>query len=472
MLDHQAREDASGFQDNGDTGKKMHGLLGWEKLVPESMAMYQAGQPTFRRASKPEPEVRLWVLEGLAGGIQPWWHHVGASQEDRRQFHTIEPVNRWHLENQDYLVDRRPVASIGVVWSQRHTDFYGRDDAGVLVDLPYRGMINALIRARIPYLPVHIDHVDRDAGNLDVLVLPDLAALSDRECTSIVRFVDRGGNLFATGRTTLYDEWGQPRSDYALGDLLGVRGADNRKASIREDLDRAQATVHSYLRLPEGPQKENPGAGSSTSGPATRRRHPALAGLEDTDILAFGGRIDAVRAADNADVLLTYIPPFPIYPPETAWMRTSHTEIPGLIVRTTPRGSRIAFLVADLDRRFGRDDLPDHGDLLVNLIRWAAGETIPLAVDGKGFLDCHLYHQTGRMILHVVNLTNAGTARAPVHELIPVGPLAIRVKLKGDVLGRSAKQLVARQPMAIKAAGGWASFEIRTVLDHEVVVIT
>ena len=98
---------------------------------------------------------------------------------------------------------------------------------GVLVDLPYRGMTNALIRARIPYLPVHIDQVDRDGGGLAVLVLPDLAALSDRQCDSIRRFVDRGGNLVATGRTSLYDEWGEPRPDYALGDLLGgthVRG--------------------------------------------------------------------------------------------------------------------------------------------------------------------------------------------------------------------------------------------------------
>ena len=90
MLDHQARSDAAGFQQNGDTGKLVHGLLGWDKLIPESMAMYQAGRPTFRLASKPAAEARMWMLEGFAGGIQPWWHHVGAYQEDRRQFHTMD----------------------------------------------------------------------------------------------------------------------------------------------------------------------------------------------------------------------------------------------------------------------------------------------------------------------------------------------------------------------------------------------
>lgn len=71
MLDHQSRGDASGFQHNGEAGKLIHGLLGWDKLIPESMAMYQAGRPTFRLASKPEPEARMWMLDGIAGGLQP-----------------------------------------------------------------------------------------------------------------------------------------------------------------------------------------------------------------------------------------------------------------------------------------------------------------------------------------------------------------------------------------------------------------
>jgi hypothetical protein len=104
MLDHQSRGDASGFQHNGEAGKLIHGLLGWDKLIPESMAMYQAGKPTFRLASKPEPEARLWMLDGFAGGLQPWWHHVGAYQEDRRAYRTAEPLLRWHKANEEFLM--------------------------------------------------------------------------------------------------------------------------------------------------------------------------------------------------------------------------------------------------------------------------------------------------------------------------------------------------------------------------------
>ncbi len=91
FLDHQTRNDATGFQANGDIGKLIHGLLGWDKLAPESMAMYQSPSPTFRVASRPEPEARMWMVEGFAGGIQPWWHHIGAYHEDRRQYQKRNP---------------------------------------------------------------------------------------------------------------------------------------------------------------------------------------------------------------------------------------------------------------------------------------------------------------------------------------------------------------------------------------------
>ena len=182
--------------------------------------------------------------------------------------------------------------------------------------------------------------------------------------------------------------------------------------------------------------------------------------------------IDFMQVDSGARVLLTFVPAFPIYPPETAWMREPKTDIPGLVLNTTRTGSRVVFLPADLDRRFGRDNLPDHGDLLANLVRWAAGENLPLAVQGPGLIDCHLYRQAGRLILHVVNLTSAGTWRQPVQELIPVGPLRVRVRLPEDVRGKSLRLLVSDQKRSAKVAEGWCNFQINSVLDHEVAVLS
>ena len=152
-------------------------------------------------------------------------------------------------------------------------------------------------------------------------------------------------------------------------------------------------------------------------------------------------------------------------------MRTPKTDIPGLVLNAVGK-SRIAYLSADIDRRYARDYLPDHADLLANIVRWAADGRLPLEVKGAGLIDCHLYRQPGRVILHIVNLISAGTWRGPIDELIPIGPLQIKVKLPGDVKGRSAQFLVsgARKPAGVRE--GWATFDLKSVSDHEVVVIS
>jgi hypothetical protein len=488
LLDHQARSDAGGFQQNGETGKLIHGLLGWGKLAPESMALYQAGKPTFRLSAKPAPEARMWMLDGFAGGIQPWWHHIGAYHEDRRAYQTVEPVMRWHRMNEAFLVNRQPIATVGVVWSQANTDFYGRDDAEVLVEQPWRGVTQALIRARIPYLPVHADQIQRDASDLSLLILPNLAAITDAQIASVRDFVEHGGGLVATGETSLCNEWGDARADFGLADLLGAHAVEKRAATNDASRRRqANETQHTYLRLTpelnqpsaagdqpapaEGARKRaDPGTPGET--PALLLRHPVLRSFEDTDILPFGGVIEeSLKVESSATVPLTFVPAFPIYPPETAWMRKPRTDIPGLILNERPGHGRVAFLPADLDRRFARDNLPDHGDLLANLVRWAARDRIPLVVEGAGLLDCHLYRQADRLILHLVNLTNPGAWRAPVHELIPVGPWSIRAKLPDGVAGRKLRLLVSGAKVSATVRNGWSRFAIKSVLDHEVILI-
>ena len=182
--------------------------------------------------------------------------------------------------------------------------------------------------------------------------------------------------------------------------------------------------------------------------------------------------LDPIRIDGGAEVLMTFIPSFPIYPPETSWMRTPKTDIPGLILNTHLSGSRIAYLPADLDRQFGRYNLPDHGNLLANIIRWASKDELPLFVEGKGLLDCHLYKQPGGLVLHIVNLTSAGSWRQPVDELIPVGPVKVKVQLPEDVRGRGVQLLVSDQKINGKVEKGWVEFTVNSILDHEVVVVS
>ncbi|MDP9366615.1 MAG: Tat pathway signal protein [Chloroflexota bacterium] len=474
MLDFQARHQAGGFQENTEAGLLLHDLLGWEKLIPESTAMYGAGRPTFRLGSKPEPEARLWAVAGFAGGIQPWWHHIGAYHDDRRQYHTAGPLFRWHEANEEFLIDRQPVATVGVVWSQENLDFYGRDAAEERVMLPWRGATGALRRARVPFLPIHADHVERDAAalNLAALVLPNVAALSGAQVAAVRRFVERGGGLLATGETSRFDKWGDARPDFALADLFGAHatGAHHGTTGAAERSWEEWA-AHTYLRLSPELRAGIDGPRTGDEPPVAGVRHPALADFDETDVVGFAGRLSVVRAAEGAMVPLTYVPPFPIYPPETSWMRHPRTDLPALILNEPPNGGRVAYLAADLDRCYGRDNHPDHARLLANLVRWTARDRVPLAVSGAGLIDCHLYRQPGRLVLHLVNLSHEGAVRGPVHELVPVGPFSVRVRLPEEIAGGTVRLLVAGGTSNATVKDNWESFEIGSIADHEVAVI-
>jgi len=171
--------------------------------------------------------------------------------------------------------------------------------------------------------------------------------------------------------------------------------------------------------------------------------------------------------------VLTFVPAFPTYPPETAWMRQPSTDIPGLLVSEHGR-SRVAYLPADLDRRYAAEHLPDHARLLANVVRWAAGAAIPLDVKGTGLIDCHLYAQPGRVILHLVNLTSEATWRAPLDELIRVGPFEVSVLVPTSMTTSTkpaARLLVSGTRPAVRLSNGRAAFRVEAVDDHEVVVV-
>jgi hypothetical protein len=275
----------------------------------------------------------------------------------------------------------------------------------------------------------------------------------------------------------LYDQWGDARAEGALADLFDVKGMKPVAASGRGRGGLAGGAggagdLHTYLRLTPELRGQVYGPKHGDEPAISGKRHAVLVGLDETDLIEYGGTLGPLEVAGGAQVLMTFVPAFPVTPPEIVYMRMPRTNLPGLVVSETGN-SRVVYFEADLDRRFAADNFPDHGDVLANGVRWAARDELPLEVTGSGLVNCELYEQRekSRMILHVVNVTSAGSWRPPVHELIAVGPLQVRVRVAGFE-PRQARLLVAGGlPVPAKALGGWATVEVKSIADHEVIVI-
>jgi hypothetical protein len=460
MMDHQFRAPADGFAQNAEAGKRLHELVGWETRMPESMPMYALGLPAFRLTAMPSAEARLWAAHAFAGGIQPWWHHIGSVHDDRRQYETAPPIFSWHHRNQDVLLDRVPVADVAVVWSPWNSDFVGRDAMEERTLSPYRGWVTALVEAGIPYVPVHVDDMPVTTDRFRVLVLPEMVAMSEEQCLAVEQFAAAGGSVIASGETSLCTEWGEPRPDYALGKLLGVTRRDGHEGDwLGSDHDHEVASRHTYLRL-------HP----STADGQSQERHPSLAGFDLTDLVGFGGYLPCAEVLDGFSVPLTFVPRFPIYPPETAWMRQPDSGLPALVVGESKSGARSAMLLADVDRCADRERQPDHVEMLANLVRWAIGDAPSVAVETDGGVSVDVYAQDDRTIVHLANTVATFAMPARQHKVVPVGPVTVSLPTPPGSVAR-AELRVAGTPVETRAAGSRTEIRVARIEAHEVLVV-
>jgi hypothetical protein len=69
-----------------------------------------------------------------------------------------------------------------------------------------------------------------------------------------------------------------------------------------------------------------------------------------------------------------------------------------------------------------------------------------------------------------VNLTSEATWRAPLDELIRVGPFKVTVRLPPQRSNPRARLLVTGGERPVALAGGTATIEIDSIADHEVIL--
>ncbi len=74
-------------------------------------------------------------------------------------------------------------------------------------------------------------------------------------------------------------------------------------------------------------------------------------------------------------------------------------------------------------------------------------------------------------MLHLVNLTGQNVWRGQMPDYVPVGPLAVRVRLSEGIAGAGVQPLVAGETVRGEREGDWLTFAAPSVCDHEVAVV-
>ncbi len=442
IADRQARRGLTVPWANGKSGKEFRATMGNKPIV----GIFSVGveEPyRWKDSVQSEAEIRLWVADGVANGLRPWFTKFSGVLHDERWLKPVEEIYRRYARWEKYLRNERPLARVGLVYSQQTAWFCGSK-----VEDHTLGWYQALIEARIPFEMVHDRLLSLSQVNqFKTLILPNVAALSDLQCRQLREFVQGGGGLIATCETSLCDEWGVNRKDFGLAGLFGVSFKGDIKAPMQ----------NSYLRL--------------EADPSTGKRHPLLAGLEDASRIINGvRRLEVEATVPFRNPPLTLIPSYPDLPMEKVYPRVLKTDVPQVYLRE-PGGGRVVYFPWDIDRTFWEVLCVDHFRLLRNAVQWATNEDPLVTVTGPGVLDVTFWRQKSSLTIHLVNLTNPMMMKGPARELLPVGEQKVRVRLPEGSRAKQVRLLTAARIPRVAHSGAYLNITVPTILDHEVVAI-
>jgi hypothetical protein len=307
-------------------------------------------------------------------------------------------------------------------------------------------MYQALVEARVPFEMVCDQMLEAAAlDRFKLLLLPNLAILSDEQCAALRAFVARGGSLLATYETSLHDGRGW-RDDFGLGDLFGVTFRGRRPGPV----------LNSYLTLDRGA----PEAAEILTGFGAATR--IVGGVWQLDV--------AARAGGAERAPLTWVPPYPHLPMEEVYPRGTRPEVGEVFLRRVGRG-RVAYFPWDIDRLFWEALLEDHGRLLANTIRWALDEPPVVSVAGPGILDVVPWRQRDSLTVHLVNFTNPFMMKGAFRELLPLGEQRVRLWLPDARRVGRVRLLVADRTPVVREENGELEIVVPEIRDREVVAV-
>lgn len=448
FIDRQGRHGTLPPWANGRNGKELRAVMGRKPIG----GIFSSGvEEKFRwkDSVQSEAELRVWVAEAVANGLRPWFTKFCGRVYDDRWMPVVEDMYRRYADWEPYLRLKEPVADVAIVFSQDTTRYYAGDHADELVDAPICGFYQALLEERIPFEMIHAETLSAERlSGFRTVILPNTAALSERECEVLRSYVRNGGGLVATFESSLYDSRGNRRDDFELADVFGVHA---KPGPIESGLK------NSYLQL---------------NGDCALDTTIVHRGLEHARRLI--NAVSRVPVTSSSNVYnpgpYSYVPPYPDLPMEEVYPRESTDASPEIFHSEFGRG-RVVYFCGDIDRRFWEFLTPDQGKVLVNSVLWTMNDRRSIKVAGQGYIDVTCWRDDQTLCVHIVNMTNPHAMRGPMREIFPVSHLDVSVRLPDGRRG-VARSLSSGATLESSENGEWLCVHLSEVLVHEAIVIS
>lgn len=230
-----------------------------------------------------------------------------------------------------------------------------------------------------------------------VLIMPNVAALSDEHAKIIHDWVSAGGKLIDTFQSSLFDELGIPRSDFALRDVFGVHYDGTM---VNTEMDCYQKVI---------------------------TRNDILLGFDETRLLHNSRRTLMIEPNQEVQVITGYLPKINSQPPENAFPENWDSGHPIVVLNKFGKGQVVYFAneAARLNYTIGH---PDYMDLLSNSINILMGSHKVLKTNAPASVHVYLNQDSNNPDSYQLSLVNTSSStHRPPRDLIPVSGIKINL---------------------------------------------
>lgn len=324
-------------------------------------------------------EIQLRGLEGLGWGVYPEFvESTGREEYLKLHVENMKARDKW-------LAKSRAVPYIGIVASEQTRTLYAQGALPVY----FSHTLGAFRALQEKHLPVRVlteyDLEDGDLQAVQVLVMPNVAVLSDRAAEVVRRFVQAGGGLIASYETSMYTPTYEKRADFLLADLFRAKYVDAHAVNMR--------TENIYLTVDaDHPIVDDPAISAKmTTAWTNPEGSPQAKGQ-----LALVASATEVRPLDGASVISTY---------NLNDGQQRDPRLPAIVTSQYGKG-RVVYLAASIDK--GMFFYPDSymRQMLANAVKWVSRDTPPPFEAKAPLMVTTTYREQPDAKRYVVHLTN------------------------------------------------------------------
>ena len=346
-------------------------------------------------------ETELLYADTIAHGASPWYgiFYENSTGEGTQ---AAGRMNELIERSSEYLERTSSIAKIGLMWSVRTADFYRatipltdftwsakKSTEQVKVGDHFKGFsgyFEALTRRHLIFDVLDEQAIEEKIGNYQVLILPNVACMSDAVARRIAAWVRDGGTLIATFETSCYDEWGNRREKPALEEILGCQFRGIEGPCNIDYFDRGVGPLFDGIDAPYIPSPRFRSLVTTTTGQA---------------LAFYRGKFPAA------------------YQPMPAL-----SQNPAVVENVAGKG-KVIYFCGNIEESYFEYHLPEHEHLMTVPVSRASTPLLETDAPSSVEISLRVQREQGRLIVHLVNFT--GEMTRPFQRVIPLSDITIRL---------------------------------------------